>query len=280
MKRWTLRILLCLILGVVMTVGVAWGFGAFIAWSDADSYYDYGIGDDSSRRAFIIGDSPDRAGTRMAYCAEGLGWSTAKVIDMSLSTEEMSRNHPDAVSESGFFCFAPPEHETEHPHWEYSCYAFGWPMRSMRALVLVNSRIEARVWRSEGESMIVTETDQSQRGPVTLIRPIRFLPLRPIFPGFLVNTLFYAAIWFGIFFGVATLRRFVRRKRGRCVKCGYDLRGQRAGGHSASGNRHSGGDTDRSATQMPNAESPMPSSTGCPECGWGREDAFGLSTSD
>jgi len=65
-----------------------------------------------------------------------------------------------------------------------------------------------------------------------------FLPLRPIFPGFLVNTLFYAAMWFGIFFGVAALRRFIRKRRGRCVKCGYDLRGDVA--------------------------------AGCPECGWGR----------
>jgi len=66
--------------------------------------------------------------------------------------------------------------------------------------------------------------------------------MNPIFPGFIINTLFYAAIWFGIFFGVATLRRFIRKKRRRCVKCSYDLRG-------------APGDD-----------------KGCPECGWGRED--------
>ena len=67
------------------------------------------------------------------------------------------------------------------------------------------------------------------------------LPLRPIFPGVIINTLFYAAIWFGVFFGVAALRRFIRKKRGRCVKCSYDLRSGFAG-----------------------------EERGCPECGWGR----------
>ena len=37
-------------------------------------------------------------------------------------------------------------------------------------------------------------------------------PLRPILPGFIINTLFYAAIWFGAFFGVAALRRFDQKE--------------------------------------------------------------------
>ena len=53
-----------------------------------------------------------------------------------------------------------------------------------------------------------------------------------------VNTLFYAAIWFGLFFVMGRTRRFIRTRRGRCPRCGYDLRGEFA--------------------------------DGCPECGWGR----------
>ena len=52
----------------------------------------------------------------------------------------------------------------------------------------------------------------------------RALPVRPIWPGFAINTLFYAAIvWMP--FAPFVLRRHIRRKRGRCLKCGYDLRG-------------------------------------------------------
>ncbi len=68
----------------------------------------------------------------------------------------------------------------------------------------------------------------------------RTLPLRPIWPGFTVNTIFYAAILWLLTLGPFTARRIIRRKRGRCIKCGYDLRGTSGGGG------------------------------GCPECGWQR----------
>ncbi len=68
---------------------------------------------------------------------------------------------------------------------------------------------------------------------------IRALPLRPIWPGFAINTILYAAILWLLALGPFTARRMIRRKRGRCIKCGYNLRGD--------------------------------FSAGCPECGWRRE---------
>ncbi len=67
----------------------------------------------------------------------------------------------------------------------------------------------------------------------------QMLPLRPIWPGFLINTVFYTAILWPLYISPFILRRHIRHKRGRCIKCGYDLRG----------------DLD----------------AGCPECGWNRE---------
>ncbi len=69
----------------------------------------------------------------------------------------------------------------------------------------------------------------------------RTMPLAVIWPGFLIDTLFYGAIWFGLFFAFGAARRGLRKKRGRCPLCAYDLRG----------------DLD----------------AGCPECGWNREEA-------
>ena len=76
------------------------------------------------------------------------------------------------------------------------------------------------------------------------INGLYVIPLRPTWPGFAINTIFYAAIvailwvlWSSPF----VVRRIIRRKRGRCIKCGYDLRGT------------SGGEG------------------GCPECGWRRD---------
>ena len=50
----------------------------------------------------------------------------------------------------------------------------------------------------------------------------RAVPLLPVWPGFAVNTAFYAAVlWLP--FGPFALRRFIRRKRGQCLRCGYPM---------------------------------------------------------
>ena len=51
------------------------------------------------------------------------------------------------------------------------------------------------------------------------------MPLLPILPGFLINTLFYAVIWFALIFGWRAHMRVIRRWRGHCPMCKYDLRG-------------------------------------------------------
>ncbi len=67
------------------------------------------------------------------------------------------------------------------------------------------------------------------------------LPILPIWPGLFLNTLFYAAIWFAFFTGLAAVRTGRRLRRGLCPVCRYDLRG-------------------------------LPERA-CPECGWGRKPA-------
>ena len=59
-------------------------------------------------------------------------------------------------------------------------------------------------------------------------------------PAFRVHA---ALLWLLLLAGPRALRRHIRRKRGRCVKCGYDLHGEL--------------------------------DAGCPECGWGRKEAKG-----
>ena len=56
------------------------------------------------------------------------------------------------------------------------------------------------------------------------------LPIRPIWPGFAINTIFYTAILWLLFAAPGFIRRRIRIKRGRCGACGYDLRGQPASG--------------------------------------------------
>jgi hypothetical protein len=51
------------------------------------------------------------------------------------------------------------------------------------------------------------------------------VPYRPLWPGFAINTMFYAAILWLLFAAPFAVRRRRRIKRGLCVACGYDLKG-------------------------------------------------------
>jgi len=49
------------------------------------------------------------------------------------------------------------------------------------------------------------------------------LPLRPLAPGFIFNTLFYALVLWLLFATPFAARRMVRRRRGQCEKCAYPI---------------------------------------------------------
>ena len=81
--------------------------------------------------------------------------------------------------------------------------AFGWPLRSF------------------GWTMLSSRT-YSHRSP-TITMSGRVLPLLPTWPGFVVNTLFYAAVLWLLIPGRFLLRRIIRVKRGRCPACAYPM---------------------------------------------------------
>jgi hypothetical protein len=56
-------------------------------------------------------------------------------------------------------------------------------------------------------------------------RPSIGLPFLPIWPGLLANTAFYGVIVWVLWFTPGAVRREMRRRRGSCVGCAYDLRG-------------------------------------------------------
>ena len=49
------------------------------------------------------------------------------------------------------------------------------------------------------------------------------VPRTLLWPGFAVNTLFYAGVLWVLFCGPFALRRMIRRRRGRCPACNYPI---------------------------------------------------------
>jgi hypothetical protein len=99
---------------------------------------------------------------------------------------------------------------------------FGWPLRSQRGegtYVTQSAEWRMRVRRQGGALYWATSLTHPSRGFAGKL-PTRILPL-----GFVLNTLFYAAVLLGVVECVASARRRVRRGKGRCPSCGYDRAG-------------------------------------------------------
>jgi hypothetical protein len=266
-KRWPLRILLCLILltgGAVTTVAVAWGFAAFdrsqVHERTAKGFVDCGeLGwvfhiNELVGRLHIDSMAADNA-TRAA------SWRTQQAAVV----EGISLVSRDAIPS-----WSRVHHTVSAGEFKGSMlsiaieYATGWPKLAARCTIYVQSNDVRNASMKDASRRVVndrvtwvdaqgvTQTLQLEEGDGVregillgverhasgVTQQFNALPLRPIWPGFAIDTLFYAAIWGGLFFGFASAKRGMRRRRGRCPQCGYDLRGNL--------------------------------SAGCSECGWGR----------
>ena len=89
----------------------------------------------------------------------------------------------------------------------------GWPLKAMR------SRWVSPAWVSG----IPLPPRKPNPPSVTLIDEQRALPTEILWPGFAINTVFYAAILWLLFAATFALRRWRRIKRGLCVKCAYPV---------------------------------------------------------
>ena len=52
---------------------------------------------------------------------------------------------------------------------------------------------------------------------------VKLIPLRPLWPGFAINTIFYAAMLWVVFFVPGKVKRTLRRRRGQCPACAYPV---------------------------------------------------------
>ena len=112
----------------------------------------------------------------------------------------------------------------------------GWPLHalwgeqwSMRGDASADGTMDRMLWAIKAPSAI---------GAFEAWSP-RLLPLRPIWPAFAINAMFYGAmLWLLLSLPAIprSVRRRIRAHRGRCTACGYDLRGFRGRGRASENN--------------------------------------------
>jgi len=201
MKCVTIRIMLFLLLGAVVNVAVAWVIGV----APADYSRPVGFAEPAS-------DQPSRLANQMAMLA---GTTTSKRYEF------FNRFH------ATYGVQGVPDLDAVIPYWaaQYlseedlnrsrdaaylvTARATGWPALSMSGgmrLNLSGITIEQSDWAILLPPPKPSRVDQS-----------RIVPLRPIWPGFAINTVFYAAmftiLWL-LTLSPFTARRMVRRRRG------------------------------------------------------------------
>lgn len=195
-KPWK-TIIACLLLGAIVNVAVALGFAIKGRWMID---------------GFLSASTPQPAKAAADVAAVPIVMSG----DLNLNTEitgMILRLHLAGPPHAGASSVRLME-------FSFEC---GWPLRSLHG---------------HWEHIIDAASDQTLGTVLMEFRTgleagKRLPPLRPLWRGFAINTLFYAAIAFALIAGpfmVLRLRRSARSRRGLCITCGYNLRGLRGCG--------------------------------------------------
>ncbi len=220
MKRWLFILVSCLFLGAATSLVIAWSIAVYVQhrhqtrWNRvidgyATYYSEWGSREQVNFHGVIVWTVYrfGAAQTGFELPETNIEW-LGKVTAPALKPWSMRRILGPEFSQNGWLSFED--------------MGYGWPRIAM-----------AHTWLDN------TPTGVHQMFPDSIEIGRWNLPNRVVWSGFVVDTAFYAMIWFALPWSFIQTRRAVRKRRGRCVNCGYDLRGTSGGG--------------------------------CAECGWQRE---------
>ena len=226
MKRRLTQLAVFLLLGAIVNVAVAWGCVVADLGGDADS-------DSLSKneRAWLrlTSDEPDpRRDGPPVDVSDGVGWERR---GLSLRDDRLAKLIAGTYADG-----------VDWPSLEY--IKAGWPLRSLVGETWLHGSqwIDPRTGVSQpGRQISALLRVERLRAP-HFAQPYVLLPLRPIWRGFVANTLIYTlALWILAPYlrslsvkTIATCRRQFH-KPGHCAKCGYDLRGTFRGASGGGG---------------------------------------------
>jgi hypothetical protein len=248
----TTRRRLAVIVGVALTLGLgtnlvtAWVLGYYRFKPQTDNYGPAQI------ESIDFGADSVSIGRYRYFGSDELSWQPRGALQHSMGTRDQNNQLPPRGK--------PPELDRpwlakKLPAWvpawgrleqlqgtdgrveEVWALAAGWPMRSF-ACRFHSPELTGKPWRYVyATANGITLPGRQIREPTCIVYKMAALPLRPVWPGVVVNTAVFSLGWLPLLL-VPTLRRWRRVRRRCCPACAYEL-----GELFASG---------------------------CSECGWGR----------
>ncbi|MCH8824251.1 MAG: hypothetical protein IH984_12200 [Planctomycetes bacterium] len=214
MKRRLFKLVLFLFLGAIVNIAIAWACAVWINPAKFDPWPEIGFRSSGQYTWKLI----QTNAPGMTLYSSTRSWSKEPfdIRDHGAAPEEMIPSWSDLGELSEDFkkkVARKPDYIILEKRWIY-CY--GWPARSLWSYWYnIDPTDLPHTYGSEGYIY--------QFGSWDNFVP-RILATRPIWLGFILNTIFYAAILCLIILGLFKLRCTIRRKHGHCIKCGYDLR--------------------------------------------------------
>ena len=206
MKRRLTKLVVFLVLGAVVNVGVAWGCELSTTWTVT-------IGRINLDQEEVV----------WPKYLDDAKWPPP-VVAYRDKVEGVGVRFTEMSSFAGSY-------DGRDEKFMLGVLEYGWPFRSMEVHwpMVFGPHQDARMSETLERAGWYRGLTPPDFVPVYGPRGAHGLPIVPVAGGFSINTILYAsALW--IVFGAPltlhrVIRRLLRRKRGRCIKCAYDLRG-------------------------------------------------------
>lgn len=193
--------LICLLLGVISSIVLAWGCAALVNPDLATPKFDHQPRSDGSEDVLVVQSRFGHTRINRAVCSQ------LKLDDNGDILLARWSSTGDASSET----------------------QAGWPLRAFSC----RNAAEVSI-RTGNSSMSVMRSGFKPVEGGWEMSPFagrgmvggawRGIPLRPMWSGLIVDVGVLAFAWYALIVGIGTRLRFLRRARGLCPWCGYDLR--------------------------------------------------------
>ncbi len=209
------RLAVCLVLGAVTTVAVAWGFAL--------------RGPNSRSKPTQVAYGPIKSEGGKSITPNERIWNGGRIRTLPAAAMSTTPGYRSKyVQDRPFESFSHGwgldydafRARADRPDtvWVIE-HAYGWPMP---ALWFVSEQLKSKTAHIGGIKL--PKRWIGNRGKYNAFET-RALPWRPVWAGFGLNTLFFGSIFAPLVFGSSIWRERRRRGCGRCPKCSYDLLG-------------------------------------------------------